>query len=280
MSIPSLLPTAGTFVVASHAGAGDSTGGTNLWLVLGLVAFVATIIGYALVMKRKRQTAPRRATVHGAHLHAEHASEEIDPGFSFAIEGETRDRLPPPMKEKAKTPGRALGPRVIQAAESVPEVEGVARPRNFDALMRHAMQSESILREQADRRMTGKRVLQSILAQIRDRDILYQKGYKIGRLVHSESLADLAEKLTATDVCGEAQFVKLPNAHLTVRLVGTELAKEAPAVGAAVCFTEAGLLAGALENVEGTPFDVKETRCVVKGDAVCEFRAVRRVKGD
>ncbi len=261
------------FAAASHAGSGDGAGADWI-IIIGLIMFVATLIAYAVVAKR-RNMRPRNNAVRAARLQAEGgAVEEDEAEAQFTFTSKKHGANAPLRIPHAAPPS----PMTASDGSQAPAMRAVITdpPRNFEVVPQEFVSTDSILREQSDRRLTGRRALQSLLAQIRDRDILYEKGKKIGSLVHAESLADLAEKLTTTDVCGEAQFVKLPNAHLTVRLVGTKLAVESMRIGTPVCFTEAGLLSGALENVEGGIFDVREIRCVVKGDASCEFRAVKR----
>lgn len=146
--------------------------------------------------------------------------------------------------------------------------------REWESVVREVMSEESILAERREA-LSEKRTLKSLLGNIRDRELLAERGHRIGRDIHATSYADLAEKLAENHVCEEASFRHAPGGAVDARLIGTAMAKEAPVIGVATCFIETGLIAGALSNMEGAKFQVREVKCVVKGDPFCEFRAER-----
>lgn len=149
----------------------------------------------------------------------------------------------------------------------------------WEALVRDVVREEGILAENRSR-LSRRRSLVSLLANIRDRELLYERGTKIGSAIHSTTYGALSQKLADNHVCSEARFRKGVGDTLLARVVGTVMAREAPVIGAPVCFIEAGLIAGALSNLEGVEYKVREAKCCVAGDPFCEFVAERVAEAD
>lgn len=240
-------------------------------------AFVLT-----LVVHRSWSAARRpRAVAAGARPPARRAS---------AILPTKTPRTPPALTEAA-TPGAfatmrgaPADPRqsaVASFARAPPAIQGLpARPsaelaEEWESILREVRSRDSILAQTRERRLSRRRHLQSLITSIRDRDILYEKGVKVGSGIYSGGYADLADKLRAHNVCESAEF-RSKDGEIEVRLTGTAVAREAPRIGTHACYLEAGLVAGAVKNIEGAEFDVKEIRCAAAGDPFCEFRATRR----
>ncbi|HWG89899.1 MAG TPA: V4R domain-containing protein, partial [Candidatus Thermoplasmatota archaeon] len=151
----------------------------------------------------------------------------------------------------------------------------------WNRLFRAVMSQDSILRERG-RGLSRRRSLQSLIAQLRDRDLLYEKGKKMGEALYSASYSELSEKLVKNGICTDAQFGR-PTAGgdgLEITLTGTAMSRGVPRIGACICYLEAGLLAGALRNIERQDLAVNETLCVAKGDPYCAFRAHAAAKPD
>lgn len=175
--------------------------------------------------------------------------------------------LPAPPLVAAPLKAEPLAPLVSEAnGDTWPTEEEWTR------LFHAVMAQDSILRDRG-RGLSRRRSLQSVVANLRDRDLLYEKGLKMGAALHSASYPELAEHLRAEGLCTEARFDRPAAAELEAVLLGTAMAREAPNVGTCLCFVEAGLLAGALGNLERRPLEVREVKCVAKGDPYCAFRA-------
>lgn len=179
----------------------------------------------------------------------------------------------------------ARGPRASAFPEnSVVEVAGktLRRPREvglaeWTTLVGDVARAEGILAE-THARVSKRQGLKALLAAIRDRDLLYARGERIGKQVYATSFGDLAERLMRHRVAADASFKRASDAPEAVvaRLAGTRLTAESPAIGTCACYLEAGLLAGAISNLESRPYEVREFHCVARGDPYCEFRAIPR----
>ena len=188
-----------------------------------------------------------------------------------------------PVEEPARPAARAVLAAPAEAPKARPA--GPARPgprdfaREWERIVREVGARESVLAETRNRRIARPRQLQSLVATLRDRDILYEKGMKVGRTIHSAGYADLAQKLKLNGIAETAEF-RSRGDEIEARLTGTDVSKGAPRIGTPVCFLEAGIIAGALDNLEGARFAAKETRCVAAGDPFCEFRVARGETSD
>ncbi len=108
--------------------------------------------------------------------------------------------------------------------------------------------------------------------------MVYRGGIDIGRaLIETDNsnnldqfLTSLAELYKESEI-GILSVIKKSDEFLVIRMDECISSAGMLNVGRAICYFEAGIIAGALEVFLGSYVDVEEVKCWGKGDEYCEF---------
>ena len=113
-------------------------------------------------------------------------------------------------------------------------------------------------------------VLREVLGSRLSSAILYQSGKQIARKMQFQQVEDILVTLTSF-LTGHLAIICQDEESIIIEEDECATCAGIPPVGEPICHFEAGFIAGGLEQVLGTPLEVRETKCWGTGDRVCRF---------